>query len=479
MSELFNPNDFEFYIPGVYNEEDQKILDSFRAELDKIRQRGPVSIADLVAGKLSGLPGVSAKPTVISQKLVEATADNYIPDNPLYSDESVARAAGYDGVPAYYFVLEPNFMPPMPTGVYFGDFMVVSGHNDIMNYYKPVYPGDELYTVFDFQDFKDITPAAGSYYRTFAVSGQAKVYNQKGELVAEGANIIKESFRRHKDLSKRTAMRSWESPDWWHQRPHHTYEGADWDYITGVWKSETVRGAQPLYWDDIEVGSQPFTTVKGPILLDEPQDIAFHLPQWAADTKKNMLDPEFFATMVKDERNLYYPQGKQVKKPASGRMKMSLIEDEDNGHGGEDHGPMPEMPPEVANRDGRSVIQNAVVTKWAATAIINWMGDGGWLQSICWDIMSNPPGYDATVIPHHAERPELFRLFPYLGRVPGMQGKRADCHGMEYDVCVIHSYVVDKYEKDGEYFIDLVWWGETIDNYIIEEGGATVKLPKK
>jgi hypothetical protein len=62
------------------------------------------------------------------------------------------------------------------------------------------------------------------------MSGHAKVYNQKGELVSEAANILKESFRRHKDKSKRSigGAHAWESPDWW-SRPAHQYTDKDWE----------------------------------------------------------------------------------------------------------------------------------------------------------------------------------------------------------------------------------------------------------
>ena len=44
----------------------------------------------------------------------------------------------------------------------------------------------------------------------------------------------------------------------------------------------------------------------------------------------------------------------------------------------------------------------------------------------------------------------------------------------------IHSQVYDKYEKDGEYFVELGFWITTMnDDEIYEEGGATIKLPSR
>jgi hypothetical protein len=201
--------------------------------------------------------------------------------------------------------------------------------------------------------------------------------------------------------------------------------------------------------------------VAGPIVSETDIDMMFTIPQWALDVKKYVLNPETFARMVKNKQGIYILPEHLEKKPAPQRPVD------------------PNATPGISNRDGRAVIQNAVATQWAAGMLINWMGDDGWLQRIGWDIMPNPPGYPESVIPHLTKRPALFDKFPYLDKVPYLKGKRADCHGMEGDVSINKAYVCDKYEKDGEFFVDLIWWCETIDKYLIEEGFSTVKLPKK
>jgi len=50
---------------------------------------------------------------------------------------------------------------------------------------------------------------------------------------------------------------------------------------------------------------------------------------------------------------------------------------------------------------------------------------------------------------------------------------------MTGDIALIHSYVYDKYVRDGAFLVDLVWWIETLDGEIYEEGGATVELPSR
>jgi hypothetical protein len=67
----------------------------------------------------------------------------------------------------------------------------------------------------------------------------------------------------------------------------------------------------------------------------------------------------------------------------------------------------------------------------------------------------------------------------FLDKVPYMKGKSVNAHGLTNDLAIVKSYVYDKYFKDGDYYVDLAWWVESIDGYIWEAGGATVKLPSK
>jgi hypothetical protein len=47
------------------------------------------------------------------------------------------------------------------------------------------------------------------------------------------------------------------------------------------------------------------------------------------------------------------------------------------------------------------------------------------------------------------------------------------------DTIKCNACITDKYSKNGEYFVDLIFWCQTLDRYPVEEGHATVKLPKK
>ncbi len=466
-------NEYEFYYPGVYDEQDTKILGEFQAELAQVNNKGKINIDDLISGKLEGTPGVGGHGRPSERKItlddMTAYAKRYGANNPLFTDREYAKKTKWGAMAMPFATAEPGFMPAMPKAEGIGDYMVVSAHNDTMNYYQPVYEGNTLYTIIDEQHCIDITPSKGSYYRTFAMSGSGRIFNQKGELVAEGANILKESFRRHKDPAKRNkdGAHAWESPDWW-SRPPHIYTDSDWEYLISLWKNERLRGTEVLYWDDVNIGDEPTPRAVGPIVAEEEMEIMFDLPDWSTNTKLNVLDPKTFSRMVKNKQGVYVLPEYLKKKPSSGGLPfMPDIK--------------PPVTPEIANRDGRAVVQNAVAAKWAAGMLFNWMGDAGWLQRIGWDIMELPLGYPENVIPSIPKelRPALFDKYPYMDKVPYMRGCRAAWHALEGDAIISRAYVTDKYEKDGEYFVDLTWWCQTLDKYLVEEGFATVKLPKK
>jgi len=472
--DLLDSDQWEVYYPGVYNAEDEKILKAFHGELDKINNRGDIDVKDLVSGKLGNVPGVVKRVdrglsglhnedagTKITAERMKTAAEEYGENNPLFTDREYGKKTKYGDMIAFPFIVAAGGWPNMPSGL--ADHKLISDLNVSQSFYKPIYEGDTLYTVLDRQDCEDITPAAGSHYRTFAISGSGRVFNQKGELVAEGAKQVKETYRRHKDPARRFtggAVR-WESPEWWFLRPPHNYTDKDWEKIIALWKKEKIRGAEPLYWDDVKIGDEPTPRAIGPIISDVESDILMS-SKLSTDQKQNVLDPKTFAKMVKNKYGIYVLPEYKEKKTATGPATTTS--------GGV---------PELAHRDGRAVVENAVCARWSAGMLMNWMGDNGWLQRFGWDIMAVPPGYPSYVVPPYPNRPALFDKFPYFEKVPFLKGKRAECHGMEGDLIISRAYVYDKYKKDNEYFVELIWWCETLDSYLIEEGFATVKLPKK
>jgi hypothetical protein len=243
------------------------------------------------------------------------------------------------------------------------------------------------------------------------------------------------------------------------------------------------------------------------------------LSQSVLDTRKNIMDPKIFAKMVKNERGIYVlPESMQANAgagdrmggpPGGGDMPPGGMEGDRGGTPPGDGGGPPggqegsgiervergvndfetETNEGIKNTDGRQLFWNVMAHRWIAGMLYNWMGDQGWLQRIGRDMMDLPPGADkavnyqasSTLIPSIPQKsyPKLFDKFPYLEKVPYLKGKRANWHGLAGDAAISRAYVFDKYTKNGEYFADLIWWIETLDKYLILEGFATVKLPKR
>jgi acyl dehydratase len=529
---------WEFYYPGKYDEADAKVLKEFKAELDLINNRGDINTKDLINGKLSNVPGVGGggpgAGKVTQDSMIKMAKQCFLGDDPLFTDKEYAKKTKYGNLIAVPLWCSLEIMPAMPKSKGIGDYMVVSDLCHTMNYFKPFYEGDTLTVVTDGQYFEDTTPTEGSYYRTFVMKGWGRVFNQKGELVAEGASMTNESYRRHKDPAKRnkSGAHGWESPNWW-SRKVHMYTDQDYNTMKGFWKNEKSRGATPLYWDDVKIGDQPTPLLTGPIVAAGGGELMTDLSQSIIDTKKNITDPKIFAKMEKNKQGIYVlPESMQEKSsgPMAGGPPGSGMPGGDMGGGapGGAGGGMPggdmggdrsgapgegggapgeqrgggiervergvndfetETNQGIKSTDGRQLFWNVMAHRWIAGLLYNWMGDQGWLQRIGRDMMDLPPGADKavnyqaspTLIPSIPQKsyPKLFDKFPYLEKVPSMKGKRANWHGLEGDTVVSRAYVCDKYSKDGEYFVDLIWWMENFDNYLILEGFATVKLPKK
>lgn len=448
--------------PGQYTEKEAGMIARLKAKHESIRNRAPLDVAAMVNGKLDQ-PGVSPRVNEITPEKAAHAAELYDSGNRLYTDAEYAKSLGYEITPVFPLVQEPGFMDAMPMD--FGDYMVVSGHTDYIHFDKPIYPGDKLYCVVDDAGVNDITPEAGAEYRTMALWGYGRYFNQKGELVGSGANVLKESYR-SLEGDMHPPRREWETPNWW-SRPAHIYTDEDLENIKAMWKAETVRGAEPLYWDDVQVGDEPDPTADGPIVCDFKTDIVFSLPR-STTVVREMIEAGRESELERNPWGAWCPKGcmeRKGERPDDPRP-AGVMEAQTDRNG-------------VMVNDGRTAIQNAVAVKMALRMLHNWMGDHGVLKSIWWDIMVKVAGYTDAEIPPHNWYPPQMPDIPYLDKVPGMEGKTVGAHLLENDLCIAKAHVIRKYEREGQYLVDLIWWVETIDSDIVEEGMFTVALPKR
>ena len=262
----------------------------------------------------------------------------------------------------------------------------------------------------------------------------------------------------------------WEAPDWM-RRPAHYYTDDDWAFIKGIWAKEKRQGAEPRYWEDVKIGDEPTWTADGPIEESIMPTAPWGMGLGGSRTmKKEIMDPKIFKTMVRGENDGIYrlPNREDCVPPVPDDPATV---------------PMPEMPKEDAvvdlkeihkQTETRAVLINYFGRDIAIRHIHNWMGDHGWLYNIRWGIMA-PETHAAygKIVPVN---PQAER---FLEKVPKMKGKFVTAHGLTGDLAIVKSCVYDKYVRDDQFLVELGWWVETIDGYLWEEGGATVKLPSK
>ncbi|MDT7836984.1 hypothetical protein [Aquabacterium sp. OR-4] len=459
--------------PGIYTPREQALVRQYLADNAALQARGPIDVQRLVRGELpKATPGLGP--------VIRATDDwvRYFntrsdPENPLRHDRAHAQRAGWPDILAMpsFAAHDDTFMVPYPPGA--RDTLLVSDLNHSLTALKPIIPGDTLYLVADARELIDLTPPEGSVYRTLAINTHGSIYNQRGEKVNEVVFRVTESiklYRNPADAPKNPGFFDmWEAPDWL-SRPTRVYTDADWVRIRGIWQREERRAELPRYWQDVVLGERPRETLDGPILASVSP-----VPPWGQGSggsrtlKQELLDPVRAASLVRGQKDgIWRTRERSGYVPATPPQPA--------GYAG---GPPPEagaITTTDIHQDGekRSPLVNYMGRDLALRHLGNWMGDAGWLRNIRWSIM-DPRGHAALGKPV----PTNPRAERFLHRVPELTGRYVSAHGLTQDVALVKSQVVAKAVRDGRFEVDLVWWIETLDGDIWQEGGATIELPSR
>lgn len=464
---------FQTLYPGVFTPREAELVGKYLAANRALKERGPIDVNKLIAGTLpKDTPGLG--PVIkVTEDWLRYNNAKYDPENPVRQDREAARRAGYADIPALptFAAHDDTFMAPYPPPA--RDTLHVSDLNHSVTSYQPIYAGDTLYLVADEREVIDLTPSAGSIYRSVAIQTKGSVWNQRGQKVNDVIFRVTESIKLYKD--PKDAPRNpgffdmWEAPAWL-SRPAHYYTDADWALIRDIWAKERRQGAQPLYWEDVTAGDRPAWTLDGPI-----EASVAPVPPWGMGSggsrtmKREIMDPKLFAGMIRGAKDgIWRLPNKAGYVPATPPQPAGT----------------PGLPPMDSgaivttdiHKDGaqRSPLVNYMGRDIALRHLNNWMGDRGWLHNIRWSIM-DPRAAAAYGKPV----PSNPRAEHYLDKVPGLLGRFVSEHGLTQDVAIVKSQVVGKDVRDGAFLVDLVWWIETIDGKIWLEGGATIKLPSK
>ena len=185
-------------------------------------------------------------------------------------DSKVAKAHGYEDIFAMIGLSSCDDVFTMPTPPEARDTLLVSQIYHRVESMRPVYPGDTLYMIRDKSIITDLTPSGGSIYRHLHQQDFGTVYNQKGEVVNKVCYTTMESLKVYKNdrLPKPRAEFGfgdmWEDPDWF-SRPFRPYTDEDYALFREIAKNEILRGDEPLYWENVVVGTEIPDGMFGPV----------------------------------------------------------------------------------------------------------------------------------------------------------------------------------------------------------------------
>ncbi|KAA0233931.1 MAG: acyl dehydratase [Actinobacteria bacterium] len=179
-------------------------------------------------------------------------------DNPLWTDPDYAAAGPFGGV-----VAPPSFVIGVFSGLQFGwpGLGSFHAHSDL-EFHLPVRLGDKVRAECVYEGFDG--PKSSSFARTMVVDNFTNRYwNQHGELVAEiGWSVI--NFERGQ-ARKGGRDRDIELP--------HRWTEAELSAMEDEVLAERPRGAEPRWWEDVEVGESLDRILKGPIGMTD--EVAF------------------------------------------------------------------------------------------------------------------------------------------------------------------------------------------------------------
>ena len=472
----YDPADFEILYPGVYTSREAELVEERLTDNRAIEKRGQVDGKALVEERLAkDTPGLGPA-LEVTEAMVRYNNQKYDPENRLLNDREYAQSLGHPDIPSMpcFGAHDDTFIVPYPPEA--RDTLLVSQLNHSVTSYRHVYPGDKLFMVHDRRHMTDRTPVEGSTYRHMSLQSYGSVYNQHGEKVNDVAFHVCESVRIFKEGKRPEKMgfeELWEAADWM-ARPAHYYTDDDWDFIKDVWTKEQPRGAEPLYWEDVEVGDEPNWTADGPIVASVAPTTPYGLGSGGSRTlKKEILDPELCKTLIRSEKDGIYrtPEPEDQIPPVPDGVKPFMMVGPDESEAGEGAVDVQKIHQEGAER---AVLINFLGRDIAVRHVNNWMGEQGWLKNIRWGIM---PAVASAV----AGKPVPANpwLEDFLAKVPHMRDRFCNAHGLTGDLALVKSYVYDKYHRDGSFYADLAWWIETIVGDIWLAGGATVELPSK
>ena len=287
-----------------------------------------------------------------SENGISHFAFSYGDDNPLWHDPDYGRGTRWRGQiapPAYLDICGVDETPP-PTPelkkLFAGLFRGVGEYHSgtKWEYYRPVAPGDAVYfdQVIANVDVRENSKFSGSravhlIYRDLYVDRFGYPLGMDEKLMISAERGGSKKTAKHADIQQAT------------------YTDEDMAKIDAVYAAEIVRGAEPRWWEDVEVGASVQPVAKGPLLVTDI--IADHLGRGMGHYGHGPLR---FAWKMRQRMPNFYTK---------------------NGSGIPDVVQRLHWEAEWAGRIGLPIPYDYgyMRTRWLGHAVTNWMGDDAWL----------------------------------------------------------------------------------------------------
>ncbi len=324
-------------------------------------------------------------------------------DNPLWVDEAYAKTTPHGGL-----IAPPSFIFACLAGVQVGWPGLGGFHCDTkIDFFKAIRLSDKIDCRVEFQGFEGPTDSnfGGRRIKDYILQQYS---NQDGQIVADFI-CSRMRFERG-EMQKRAATREITVP--------HPWKDDEIDAIEQQILKEQPRGATPRYWDDVEVGEEIDTLIKGPLGLTD--FIAF-IAGGSAPI------PRVAAHSVSLKRYHKHP------KWAFRDPKTHALEPVYSVHYND----------YAASLQGAQIAYDVGIqrTSWQIHSLTNWMGDTGVLKQITGQ----------------------YRSHVYLGDAVWLGGR-------------IEAKEID---ENGDHIVRLTTWATNQRDQNVMPGTAVIALPRR
>lgn len=356
-------------------------------------------------------------PTKHREHLTTATHDamrnfarGYGDPNPLFGDEeygATTRWGGQIAPPMIPIALNrpmygPRTEPPARRPSFRGIHVFVSGST--WDWYRPLRAGDELYS---FGGTESVVEKKSEFAeRSVLVTYVSVKINQRAEVVAISRTLAIHTERKTaREKGKYAAIEP------------ATYTEEDLARLDAIYEAEAPRGAEPRWWEDVEVGEPMPPMAKGPLTITDM--IVFHAGGYG------------FVPYAPCTNRIAYDNRQRI---APFYVK--------NEYGVPDVAQRVHWDSSWAQAIGNPMAYDYGVMRdcWLSHYVTDWMGDDGWL----------------------VRQSSEIRKFNYVG----------DSH-------VLTGEVVGKRVEDGRCLVDLEFRGTNQRDVVTCPGRATVALPSR